>query len=508
MSAAEAPDGGETAALARGGRTSFLGYLLRLAARFPFLFIAGRLYGADALGRFAYATMVVELAAMLATLGARRALVEDMARRGPDGEAHALADALTLSVLAGLIGAVVLIALPGLVFPLHQETQLLRLFPLMVVPIACCDVALAALAYRHDIGATVRARALIEPWTLSLAAFALAFTSQQRDGLIIAYVISLLAAAAASLIPAFRSFGAAAGWRFDAARLWTLARRNLPLAGAEFADWGARRLDIFILGRFASAEVVGIYYVCQQIATLPQRVKSSFDPILAPVLAVNIGKGDYDRAAAHLRQTSFWVGTLQLGVVITLSFTSHAGLGLFGPIFPTGHLVLVALMVTELLSAQAAVAEDGLVYLARGRNLAWSMAGIAVQIVASLALVMALAGPDGGMAAGLGVALGLMTAGLFQSIAKARLLSLRLGHPSVGWRPSLLLAALPTVAVGWAVMQTPEWFQVALGWEIIIALHFASAWRLSFRGADRLLFARRLRRQGVAADASDASVLP
>jgi hypothetical protein len=42
-------------ALAKGGRTNFLGFLLRLAGRLPFLFIAGRWYGAEALGRFASA---------------------------------------------------------------------------------------------------------------------------------------------------------------------------------------------------------------------------------------------------------------------------------------------------------------------------------------------------------------------------------------------------------------------------------------------------------------------
>ncbi|MBC7492194.1 MAG: hypothetical protein H7241_07110, partial [Novosphingobium sp.] len=34
----------DIAALARGGRTNVFGFLLRLAARLPFLFIAGRLY--------------------------------------------------------------------------------------------------------------------------------------------------------------------------------------------------------------------------------------------------------------------------------------------------------------------------------------------------------------------------------------------------------------------------------------------------------------------------------
>ena len=49
-------------ALAKGGRTNILGFVLRLAGNIPFLFIAGRLYGAEALGRFAFAVAVVELA--------------------------------------------------------------------------------------------------------------------------------------------------------------------------------------------------------------------------------------------------------------------------------------------------------------------------------------------------------------------------------------------------------------------------------------------------------------
>ena len=53
--------GQDTRALAKGGRTNFFGFVLRLIARIPFLVIAGQLYGAEALGRFAYAIMIVEL---------------------------------------------------------------------------------------------------------------------------------------------------------------------------------------------------------------------------------------------------------------------------------------------------------------------------------------------------------------------------------------------------------------------------------------------------------------
>ena len=38
----------DLSALAKGGKQNVLGFLLRLLARIPFLFIAGRLYGLDA----------------------------------------------------------------------------------------------------------------------------------------------------------------------------------------------------------------------------------------------------------------------------------------------------------------------------------------------------------------------------------------------------------------------------------------------------------------------------
>jgi len=493
-------DAAETAELARGGRTSFIGYVLRLAARFPFLFIAGRLepYGADALGRFAYATMVVELVAMFATMGLKRGLAADMARHSETegrraGEAHALYDALLVSILAAILGAAVLIALPQIVFPASKITGLDRFFPLIIIAIVISDISLAGLAFRLDIAATVRARSLVEPWTLSIAALVLAFTAWAADGLIIAYLMSMVAAALASAWPALRSFGLIGGWRPDTVRLWRLARTNVPLAGADIAEWGARRLDIFILGRFATPEIVGIYYVAQQIASLPQRLKSSFDPILAPVLATNLAAGNLEKAAAHIRQVSFWVGSAQLGVVLALGMTGRAGMGLFGPVFASGGLMLVGLLVAELLAAQAAVAEAALVYTARHRNLLWSGIGIAIQIAASLVLVP--------LYEGVGAAAALALSAAVQSIAKSRLLQSCLGFPVAGWRWVMLAAVVPAFAAGLLFLQAPEWFQLIIGQWLVLIIFGAVIWRFGFKGADRLLFARRLR-------GANANVLP
>jgi O-antigen/teichoic acid export membrane protein len=501
MSAADQHSADETAALARGGRTSFIGYVLRLAARFPFLFIAGRLYGAEALGRFAYATMVVELVAMLATLGLKRGLAEDMAHRGStDGESHALYDALLLSLFAALAGAALLIAVPQIVFPTGVVTEWARLFPLIIIANVVSDICLAALAFRHDIAATVRARSLVEPWVLSIAALALAFTLFKPEGLIIAYVLSMVAAAIASLAPALSSFGLIGGWRPDPKALKNLVSRNLALAGADITEWGARRLDIFILGRFASPEIVGIYYVAQQIASLPQRLKSSFDPILAPVLTTNLAAGNMVKVAAHVRQISFWVGAAQLGVVIALASTGRAGMGLFGPVFASGALVLAVLLAVELLAAQAAVAESALIYVARGRNLFWSLVGVGIQIGVSLVLVPRTDVLGGGV----GAALGLAVSALFLSIVKSRLLAEKLGHPVAGWRWSMLIAGAAGLGTGLFVMRTPEPIQLSIGLVAILGVYGGIIWRFGFKGADRLLFARQLRK---AAESDDEALL-
>ena len=95
--AADADD--DLRALARGGRLNFYGFLLRLAARIPFLFIAGRAYGPELLGRFAYAVLVVELAAQLSTLGLKRGLAGALATTDRP-HAHVVWDGLAAALVA------------------------------------------------------------------------------------------------------------------------------------------------------------------------------------------------------------------------------------------------------------------------------------------------------------------------------------------------------------------------------------------------------------------------
>ena len=110
MSASSAPttDLDDTAALAKGGRTSFFGFVLRLVGRVPFLFFSGRLYGPEELGRFAYAVLVVEFAAQLTTLGLKRGLAYELSSVPHEKQTNAVWDAMLATIVASIAAALVL----------------------------------------------------------------------------------------------------------------------------------------------------------------------------------------------------------------------------------------------------------------------------------------------------------------------------------------------------------------------------------------------------------------
>jgi O-antigen/teichoic acid export membrane protein len=497
------PGGGEDiAALAKGGRTNFFGFLIRLAARLPFLFIAGRLYGPEALGAFAYAVIVMEFAAQLSTLGLKRGLAQQLSTTDQP-HSCVVTDAILAAFIASAVSTLILMLFPQAMFPgggIHGADWLL---PMVIFGIAGADIALAALAYRHDIGATVRARAIVEPWTISIAAGACVLIfpaaedgTRSRDGLIIAYVISVTAGMVASLWPLYRSYGLPPHWKPNPAQLLRVARLNIPLAAADAIEWGSRRLDIAILGLFVAPYWVGVYYVGQQVASLPQKLKTSFDPILAPVITQKLAEGDKHAVAKQVRQVGFWVIAAQAGIALALGIPGEAVMGLVGKQFIGGTGALAFLLAAEVVAATAAVSEAALVYVARHRNLMISALMIAVQAGLTLLFIQGvrlLPLPPASVqpyqaasaAAALMLALGLA------SVLKARLLCRLLDAPVQGWRWPLVWAAAAAVIVGYgftALPQSLEWVELAFGIPAILGAFGIVVWWKGFTHDDRVLF--------------------
>ena len=491
VAAAPAPPDADMATLARGGRLNIFGFALRLAARLPFLFIAGRVYGAEELGRFAYAVLTVEFGAQIAALGLRRGLAQLLAN-AKKPQSCVVADALLVAALGSAIGMAILILFPKAMYPTTEVHGLDRLLAITVLAIAWTDIALAALAYRDDVASTVRARSIVEPWTISIVAFIWSYISID-DGLIISYVFSMVAALIAALIPLVRCYGIPHGWKPDLASALSTAWRNVPLAAADAVEWASRRIDLAVLGAFMPAAFVGIYYVAQQVATLPAKLKTSFEPVLGPAIVRRIAAGDRAGVARQVRQVTYWIIAAQLGIALALGIPGRAVMALVGSGFTGGTAMLGFLLAAEVIAATAVVSEAALIYVARKRNMMISLAMLALEAALAAALILIMR--DEGLPPAFqatGPAIGLCVALGFASIAKSWLLRRQLQAPVSGWRWDLIWATAAGAAVGALVrLFLPESLQLVLGVPAILAAFFAVLWTKGFGPEDRELFRMR-----------------
>ena len=480
---------GDIAALAKGGRTNFMGFLLRLAARLPFLFIAARLYGVDDMGRFASALVVVELVALICALGEKRGLAQRLSE-SDEHPANVVFDGMLLAVIFSSLAAAFFWFVPYPLFPSGDYTQLDKWIVLAIPGYALTEIVLAAQAYRYDVATTVRARAIVEPWTISIMAGVL-FYIIPDSGLEMAYLISIYAGLLTGLWTFVRTYGLPRGWiprpRAMARQTW----RALPLATADAVEWGTRRVDIFILGLFAAPAAVGVYYFAQQVASLPQKLKTSFEPILGPVITKNLKTRDYGAIAEALCRVGFWIIAAQAGIALALGVPGEAVMGLGGPDVVGGTGALALLLLAEVIAATAVVAEAALVYVARVRNLWISITTIGLQALLTVGLIMLVEHLGYGEPFKAAAAAGALLLALgFASLAKALLLSRILGHPINTWRWVLVWAVAPAVIVGYSATFLPEWAELAFGVPAILATYGAVIWFRGLGPEDKVLFQR------------------
>jgi O-antigen/teichoic acid export membrane protein len=477
-------------ALAKGGRTNITGFMLRLVARLPFLYVAGRFYEKEEVGRFALAVVAVELAALIATLGLKRGLAQALSS-AKRPHVHVVWDGMAVAFVVSLIAGAILFTFPIIMYPHSEVTLIGRLLPSVIVASAWSDISLAALAYRHNVRATVTARAIVEPWTISIGALGFYYISP-KDGLLLAYMLSMVMALIASLIPFFRTYGLPRGWTPQLVGLFRLAWRNLPLAGADAVEWGTRNIDRIILGYVFEPGVVGIYYMAQQVASIPAKLKTSFDPILGPVITNSLARNDREAVANQVRQVGFWIMAAQAGLALMGSIPGQAVMGLVGPQFVAGTASLGFLLTAEVVASTGAVAESALVYIARLQNLLISIGMLCFQAALSLGLIFgmrAMGWPTNYQAAGPAVAL-FVSLGL-TSIIKSTFLAYLLKAKVSGWRWQIVWAALVAIAVGTVFTSLPkqyEWAEVIIGIPAIAASYLFVLFKWAFGPADRALF--------------------
>ncbi|WP_262692829.1 lipopolysaccharide biosynthesis protein [Kordiimonas aestuarii] len=350
----------------RGALASLGGFGGRMIARLILMIVAGKLYGPSPLGLLGQIAAITEILAAIAVLGLKRSLPEMLsAIQGEARQAVVIKEAL----IACLAIATLLTAILGVVWPfLFTDISMPTALYFAIPAIAFSDTAGAAIRFKRIIRWEILARCVIEPWVFLGAAVILYLLKVPETGLIVAFSLSCLGAAAGISI----GLGNAFGWRGILAapvRLTSvlrIPRKSLPVGVTDIGIMMFRRLDILVLSIVAGHGTTGIYYMAQQIVTIPHKIYQLFEPMMVPVLAKLHHSLRTDIIGSKLAGFCRWTFMLQLAITIPFAIFGGQLLGLFGDEFASGAIVLAFLLLAELFDGSFALTETALLYAKPG----------------------------------------------------------------------------------------------------------------------------------------------
>lgn len=381
--------------IVRGAQAAGVGFAARLAARLLFLFVAARLFGAEAFGAYVIAVAAVELAVSVGGLGTKKTIFQLLDRKGGGDDrpvTHALIDAALLVMAASLVLAAILVgaavALPPSLLAPATATALMLVAP-MTAGQALLDLFLAATRWSHAMRYEVIARSLIEPWALLAGCCAAWLLGWRVEALAAGYWCGTLAALGYALwgsqsrIGRFRLASYRTS-RLGIAEVLTGAGSN---SATDFLNALYTRADVYLVGILLSEGAAGVYGMARQIVAPLRQVRQGFDGLLIPLTARTLAARGAGPSGPALASATRLVLILQLPFLLTLLVIGRPLLAWLGHSFEAGYWALLALALAETVQAALSIGDLVFVYLRPRAGLWLTLASIIAGIAAALLLI-------------------------------------------------------------------------------------------------------------------------
>lgn len=274
-----------------------VGILLKIGKAI-FVFAAAKFYGTAALGLYFLAYGVIDIASKFGLWGMDRSLIREIA--GLQGSR----DAVARKRIAGLlrfhlrqVGLFSLLAMAVLIAAAPYLGQALFGDPGLVAPLRLLALALPAMTLTIALIAATKALRLmqyevwirqgLEPAILLLTMIILIPFDLGASGLALAQLLASSTAVLAAGITVWRLFRPAG---VPAASISPVDRRAIfrystPIAGMDFINLSAARVDMLLVGGFLTPVAAGMYGIMIEIISVIKRVRQGFEPIFAPIVA-------------------------------------------------------------------------------------------------------------------------------------------------------------------------------------------------------------------------------
>ncbi len=348
----------------RGAIASLFGFGGRLIARAALMIIAGRAFGMEALGVLGQVAAISEIAAAIGVMGLKRGLLDILSFEEKQGRtvASKVMEALGASLFISFAISFICLGIWYLILP--GQSNLLLIFFFIIPLLVFINVALAAIKFKRIIGWDVWSRAVAEPWVFLALAILFFKFGMMENGLLIAYFCSISTAAFVTAIGLVRTYGANTLLHSQPQiKNWMpLLKKSAPVAFTDIGFMALRRIDLIVLSLIVSPERVGLYYMVQQIATVPQKTYALFEPMLSPVIAKLHHNFEAKKIRSNLIGICRWVFIIQVSVSIPTTVYSDTILSVFGPDFAIGASILAIILLAELIDGSFMATETALVF--------------------------------------------------------------------------------------------------------------------------------------------------
>lgn len=362
--------------IVKGARVNFLGFIIRLSSRLPFILLVVALFGNELYGRYIFIITTVELGAALAIFGFKRSLFK-FVHDDEYAQGHTIEEVIVAALICsftvglGMIGFILYIAEPMAGWFDYPEmvAGLTTLVPIILV-ISMVDIVLAGTRVTRQMKFEMIARSFVEPYVLLFSMLGFYFLGLGEQGLIMAYTTSIFAALITAIWGCSQLFSLE---NFLKARpritmIRKIAKFSAPTAFHDLALLVFMRMDIFTVKFFFAEGILGIYNIAQQITTSVEKIYQSFYPILAPVMAKNLVDKDYSVVERQMVMVSRWTLMVQ-GILVVISvfygevfMTLIAADGTDTVILAAGGIILVYLMIGETVNGGFGMADMPILY--------------------------------------------------------------------------------------------------------------------------------------------------
>lgn len=374
---------------------SFAGFLFGQTARFAYNLVVARLLGVDALGTYALAIAVIQIAEVLAVAGLDSGLLRFVSLHRDDSlrQRAVIGSALKMSITLSLIVALLLLLFSAPISTILNGSSLLRLA-------ICCYAAaipfnVATLLFGHamqgfrQLKPKIIATQIVSPFLLLLLTLLFRYTAGEDAALFFPFALAGVGAFFWIRPSLSRISGTLPGDILHARTDKVMLAYAIPFMAVSLLSMMSHWLDVMMLGMLTDTATVGLYHPAARTAGLIRSVLLAFAGIAAPMIAeLHTGRQNAE-IGRIFKMVTRWIVTVVLPPAILFMVLPELVLSVFGARFAAeGAVALLLLTVASFLQASFGLSATVLAMTGHARlSLLNALAALGLQVALNFLLI-------------------------------------------------------------------------------------------------------------------------